>query len=385
MKRKICVFIGGRANYSSIKSALVAIKAHPELTLQVVLGGSGLVDKYGDLERILIADGFPIDEKVYMQVEGDRPNAMVKTAGLGMLGFADAFERLGPDFVVVIGDRYEVMAATIAAAYMNIRVAHTMGGEVTGTIDESIRHAITKFAHVHFPANRESGERIEKLGEKKDSIFVVGCPRIDTVKKILDENPRVPTEIYSSEGGVGPEFDLTKPFLLISQHPVTTEYEEAKDQITETIAACVETGLPILILWPNADAGSEGLSTGIRRYREKYPEAKIHAFKNLPIPLYVRLMKNTACLVGNSSSGIREGAFIGTPCVNIGTRQNGRERGSNVIDVPAERGAILEAVKKQIAHGPYPSEPIYGDGHAGEKIADILSKVEVEIQKRITY
>ncbi|MCR4909445.1 MAG: UDP-N-acetylglucosamine 2-epimerase (hydrolyzing) [Lachnospiraceae bacterium] len=385
MKRKICVFIGGRANYSSIRSALTAIKAHPDLTLQVILGGSGLVDKYGDLERILTADGFPIDEKGYMQVEGDRPNAMVKTAGLGMLGFADAFDRLGPDFVVVIGDRYEVMAATIAAAYMNIRVAHTMGGEVTGTIDESIRHAITKFAHVHFPANRESGERIEKLGEKKETIFVVGCPRIDTVKEILDENSGVPTEIYSSEGGVGPEFDLTKPFLLVSQHPVTTEYEEAKEQITETISACVETGLPIIILWPNADAGSEGLSTGIRRYREKYPEAKIHAFKNLPIPLYVRLMKNTACLVGNSSSGIREGAFIGTPCVNIGTRQNGRERGSNVIDVPAQRSAILEAIKKQIAHGPYPSEPIYGDGHAGEKIADILSRVEVEIQKRITY
>ncbi len=385
MKRKICVFIGGRANYSSIKSAMAAIRNHPDLTLQVILGGSGLVDKYGDLEAILSADGFPIDEKVYMQVEGDKPNAMVKTAGLGMLGLADAFERLEPDFVVVIGDRYEVMAATVAAAYMNIRVAHTMGGEVTGTIDESIRHAITKFAHVHFPANRESGERIERLGEKKENIFVVGCPRIDTVRQILEEDANPPMEIYSTEGGVGPEFDLREPFLLISQHPVTTEYQEAKEQITETIAACVETGLPILILWPNADAGSEGLSTGIRRYREKYPEAKIHAFKNLPIPLYVRLMKNTACLVGNSSSGIREGAFIGTPCVNIGTRQNGRERGSNVIDTPAERGAILEAVKKQIAHGAYPSEPIYGDGHAGEKIADILSRVEVEIQKKITY
>ncbi|MBO6147784.1 MAG: UDP-N-acetylglucosamine 2-epimerase (hydrolyzing) [Lachnospiraceae bacterium] len=383
--RKICVFLGGRANYSSIRSAMKAIEAHSELELQVVLGGSGLIDKYGNLEGILSRDGFFVDEKVYMQVEGDKPNAMVKTAGLGMLGLSDVFERLEPDFVVVVGDRYEVMAATIAAAYMNIRVAHTMGGEVTGTIDESIRHAITKFAHVHFPANRESGERIEKLGEPKENIYVVGCPRIDTVKEILDTDSSMPLDLYELEGGVGPEFDLNEPFLLLSQHPVTTEYSEAKDQVTATIEAAVRTGLNIIMLWPNADAGSEGLSTGIRRYREKFPEARIHVFKNLPIPLYVRLMKHTACLVGNSSSGIREGAFIGTPCVNVGTRQNGRERGQNVRDVPDNADAIYEAIRYQLDHGTYTSEPIYGDGHAGIKIADVLSKAEVAVQKRITY
>lgn len=385
MKRKICVFIGGRANYSSIKSAMQAIQAHPDLELQVILGGSGLVDKFGDLEGILERDGFFIDEKVYMQVEGDKPNAMVKTAGLGMLGLADAYERLQPDFVIVIGDRYEVMAATVAAAYMNIRVAHTMGGEVTGTIDESIRHAITKFAHVHFPANKEAAERIIKLGEKEEDVFTVGCPRIDNIKRILDNDSSIPYDIYEKEGGVGPKFSLDEPFILVSQHSVTTEYSEAKEQITETIHACMKTGLNIIMLWPNADAGSEGISTGIRRYREQYPTAKIHVFKNLPISVYVRLMKNTACLVGNSSSGIREGAFIGTPCVNVGTRQSGRERGQNVIDTPDEENAIYEAIMKQIEHGPYSSETIYGDGHAGEKIADILSKVEVNIQKRIAY
>lgn len=383
--RKICVFIGGRANYSSIKSAMQAIQKHPELELQVVLGGSGLVDKFGNLEKILTADGFNIDEKVYMQVEGDKPNAMVKTAGLGMLGLADVFERLQPDFVIVIGDRYEVMAATIAAAYMNIRVAHTMGGEVTGTIDESIRHAITKFAHVHFPANKEAGERIEKLGERPEDVFVVGCPRIDNVKRILDEDSSMPMDIYKTQGGVGPAFDLNEPFILISQHPVTTEYSEAKSQITATIKAAMKTGLNIIMLWPNADAGSEGISKGIRTYREINPDAKIHVFKNLPISVYVRLMKNTACLVGNSSSGIREGAFIGTPVVNVGTRQNGRERGQNVIDAPDEENAVYEAIKKQLEHGPYVSEPIYGDGHAGEQIAEILSKVEVPVQKRIVY
>ncbi len=383
--RKICVFIGGRANYSSIKSAMQAIQKHPDLELQVVLGGSGLVDKFGDLEQILPDDGFPIDEKVYMQVEGDKPNAMVKTAGLGMLGLADVFERLEPDFVIVIGDRYEVMAATIAAAYMNIRVAHTMGGEVTGTIDESIRHAITKFAHVHFPANKEAGERIEKLGERPEDVYVVGCPRIDNVKRILDADSSMPMDIYETQGGVGSKFDLSEPFLLISQHPVTTEYNHAKEQVTATIKAAMRTGLNIIMLWPNADAGSESISTGIRAYREANPDSKLHVFKNLPISVYVRLMKNTACLVGNSSSGIREGAFIGTPVVNVGTRQNGRERGSNVIDTPDEENAIYEAIMKQIQHGPYATEPIYGDGHAGEQIAEILSKVEVPVQKRIVY
>lgn len=383
--RKICVFLGGRANYSSIRSAMKAIQKHPDLHLQVVLGGSGLVDKFGDLQNTLKKDGFDIDEKVYMQVEGDGPNAMVKTAGLGMLGLADVFARIEPDFVIVVGDRYEVMAATIAAAYMNIRVAHTMGGEVTGTIDESIRHAITKFAHVHFPANKDSGERIIKLGEKPENVYVVGCPRIDTVKEILDNDPTVPVDIFEREGGVGHIFDLSKPFLLISQHSVTTEYKEAKRQITETVEAAVKTGLPIVMLWPNADAGSEGISTGIRSYREKYPEAELHVFKNLPISDYVRLMNNTACLVGNSSSGIREGEYIGTPCVNVGTRQNGREHGKNVITVKNNKEDIYEAIMKQIDHGKYSSEAIYGDGHAGERIADILSKVEVDIQKKIVY
>lgn len=385
VKKTICVFIGGRANYSSIKSALIAINEHSGLELKIILGSSALLKKYGNLEKILKKDGFEIEEKIQMLVEGDVPSAMVKTAALGMLGLADVFERIQPDYVVVIGDRYEVMAPTIAAAYMNIPVAHTMGGEVTGTIDESIRHAITKFAHIHFPANRESAERIIKMGEDQERVFVVGCPRIDTVKKIIDENPDVPTEVFEQCGGVGPIFDLHQPFILISQHPVTTEYKEAEHQIQETINGATQIGLPIILLWPNSDAGTEGISQGIRKFREMHPNVMMHAFTNLPIALYVRLMYNTVCLVGNSSSGIREGAFLGTPCVNIGTRQAGRERGSNVIDVACDSNMIEAAIKQQIQHGKYLSEPIYGDGTAGEKIAQILYETEVEVQKRITY
>lgn len=383
--KKICVFIGGRANYGSIRSALFEIKKHPQLELVIILGCSGLLKKYGDLENILLKDGFEIDERVHMLVQGENPNAMVKTTALGMLGLADMYERIKPDFVIVIGDRYEVMAPTIAAAYMNIPVVHTMGGEVTGTIDESIRHAITKFAHIHFPANRESAERIIKMGENPEYVFTVGCPRIDSVKQIIDNNPDVPHDIFNVCGGVGHIFDLNQPFLLVSQHPVTTEYSDAKKQIFETLYAVAEVGLPIIMLWPNSDAGTEGISRGIRTFREEHPEVVLHAFTNLPMDMYIRLMNNTACLVGNSSSGIREGAFLGTPCVNIGTRQAGRERGTNVIDVDCNRNDILEAINKQIKHGRYVSEPIYGDGTAGKKIADILSKVSVNVQKRIMY
>lgn len=384
-KKTILVFLGGRANYSSIRSAMRAIKEHPDLELKVVLGSSALVKNYGNLESILNKDGFEVDERVHMLVQGDAPICMVKTAALGMIGLSDAFERIQPDYVIVVGDRYEMMAPTIAAAYMNIPVAHTMGGEVTGTIDESIRHAITKFAHIHFPANKESAERIEKLGEDKSRIYCVGCPRIDTVKEILDANPTAPQEVFDLCGGVGPTFDLNQPFLLISQHPVTTEYMDAQDQINQTIHGALRTGLPIIILWPNSDAGTEGISQGIRTFREEHPEAVLHAFTNLPINMYVRLMNNTACLVGNSSSGIREGAFIGTPCVNIGTRQAGRERGSNVIDTGYSADEVEAAIRQQLVHGKYASEPIYGNGTAGKQIADILATTDVEIQKRITY
>ena len=385
VKKIICVFIGGRANYSSIKSALIAINEHPGLKLKIILGSSALLKKYGDLEKILRKDGFEVEQKIQMLVEGDVPSAMVKTAALGMLGLADVFERIEPDYVVVIGDRYEVMAPTIAAAYMNIPVAHTMGGEVTGTIDESIRHAITKFAHIHFPANRESAERIIKMGEEEKRVFTVGCPRIDMVKRIVDESPDVPTDVFEQCGGVGPIFDLHEPFILISQHPVTTEYKEAEHQIQETINGAMRIGFPIILLWPNSDAGTEGISQGIRKFRETHPDVILHAFTNLPIAMYVRLMNNTACLVGNSSSGIREGAFLGTPCVNIGSRQAGRERGSNVIDVDCDERKIEFAIKQQIQHGKYLSEPIYGDGTAGKRIAQILYETEVEVQKRITY
>ena len=386
MKKQVCVFLGSRANYSSIKSAMFAIDRHPDLNLKVVAGASAILERYGRVVDLIRADGFQIEEEVHMIIEGDTPTTMAQSTGIGLMTLPTVFERLMPDIVLTVGDRYETMATTLAAAYMNIPVAHTMGGEVSGTIDESIRHAVTKFAHIHFPASKDAADRILKLGEPKNTIFNVGCPRMDLVKMIIETAPPLDTTELFREGVGSDGFDLGEPFLLVSQHPVTTEFGKGEQQITATLQACQNLNLPTIVLWPNSDAGADDISRGIRKWRECGRDKDMHFFKNLPISTYVRLMNKTACLVGNSSSGIREGAFIGTPVVNIGSRQDMRERGSNVIDVHNSSDAIQSAISKQLDHGSYGHEPIYGDGNAGEKIADTLAQIgNIEVQKRISY
>jgi UDP-hydrolysing UDP-N-acetyl-D-glucosamine 2-epimerase len=382
--RKICVLIGSRANYGSIKSAMRAIKAHPDLELQVVAGASALIDRYGAIVDVVERDGFKTNARVHMLIEGETPATMAKSTGLGLLELPTVFETLKPDFVLTVGDRFETMATTLAAAYMNIALAHTMGGEVSGTIDESIRHAVTKFAHIHFPACSEARDRIIRMGERPEDVYLTGCPRIDLVSEILERTrDGLAPDLFDE--GVGGRFDLSKPFLMVSQHPVTTEFGAGEAQITETLFAVKDAGIPALVFWPNSDAGSEDISRGIRKFRENGNATSMHFFKNLPAEAYIQLMSRTTCLIGNSSSGIREGAFIGTPSINVGSRQDMRQRGKNIRDVGHDRKEILAAIRDQVAHGRYESEPIYGDGKAGARIADVLSRCEVRIQKRIAY
>ena len=382
--RKICVVVGSRANYSSIKAAMHAIDDHPELELQVIVGASALLDRYGAVADLVETDGFAPAARVYMLIEGETPATMAKSTGLGLLELPTILEQLKPDLVLTVGDRFETMATTLAAVYMNIPLAHTMGGEVSGTIDESIRHAVTKFAHIHFPACSEARDRIVKLGERPEDVYLVGCPRIDLVAEIVErDRDGLGPDLF--EEGVGGRFDLDEPFLMLSQHPVTTEYGDGERQIHESLMAIRELDMPALALWPNADAGSEDIARGMRKFREHYDDAKIHFFKNLPTDVYITLMRRTACLIGNSSSAIREGAFIGTPAVNIGSRQAMRQRGKNVLDIAYDRREIVEAVCRQLDNGAYASEPIYGDGHAGERIADVLARCTWRLQKQITY
>ncbi len=383
--RNICIFIGSRANYSSIKSVMRAVAAHPDLHLQLIVGASALLDRFGSVVDLIEADGFTPAARVTMIVEGETPATMAKSTGLGLLELPTIFEMLKPDVAVSVGDRFETMATAIAAAYMNIPVAHTMGGEISGTIDESIRHAVTKLAHIHFPANAAAAERIIRMGEPADTVHAVGCPRIDLVAEIASGSAGIPHAEWLTREGVGAHIDPSTPFLLVNQHPVTTEYGHGKEQIWETLMALEELHMPTIMLWPNVDAGSEDIATGMRTFREKREPKYIRFYKNFPIDTYVRLMLSCACVVGNSSAPIREGAFLGVPAVNIGTRQKGRDRGPNVIDAGYSRQEIVEGIRRQLAHGRYPSDPLYGDGHAGGRIADLLATVPLGVQKRLTF
>lgn len=377
-QKKICVVVNSRANYGRIKSFLKAVQDHPELELQLIVGASAMLYRFGAVVDIIREDGFEPVSVVYSIVEGETPSTMAKSAGMGILELATQFENLKPDVVLTVADRFETLSTAVAASYMNIPLAHTQGGELTGSIDESVRHAITKLAHIHFPATKQAGKNVEQMGENPDSIFVVGCPAMDLAADAIKNPDR---NLFEEYGGTGQKLDWHKPFLVVMQHPVTTEYGEAYAQTEQTIQAIKRTGMQAVWLWPNVDAGSDAVSKALRSFIANNGQAPIHFYRNFSPEDYVRLIKRCACLVGNSSSGIREASFLGTPSVNIGSRQNQRERCENVIDVGYSTEAIYEAVTRQVAHGPYPSSKLYGDGRAGEKMAAILAENNIDIRK----
>ncbi len=364
-----------------------AVRDDSSLQFQLVLGSSSILERFGNVSDLIEDDGFKIDYKFFNNLEGDNPITMTKSSGLLMIEFSTILNNLNPDYLVVVGDRYEVMAAALSAAYMNIRIIHTMGGEVTGTIDESIRHAITKFSHIHFPANDDARKRIINMGEIPDSVYNFGCPRIDLVKEILLDNSLdfLNNNFFKIKGVSNSKIDFEKPFLLVSQHPVTTEFESSRNQIKQTLLALKSLETQTIMLWPNSDAGNGEISKEIRTFRNNNSSNWLSLYKNLPIEVYVHLMNLTQCLVGNSSSGIREGAFIGTPVVNIGTRQNNRMKGENVIDSNSDSEEIKNKILLQKNNGKYPSNSIYGDGFTANKILKILKEVSVPVQKTIFY
>jgi UDP-hydrolysing UDP-N-acetyl-D-glucosamine 2-epimerase len=384
MKRKVCVVVTARPSYSRIKTALDAIQAHPDLELQLVVAASALLDRYGSAVRYIEKDGFEIDARVYMVMEGENLASMAKSTGLGLLELATVFDNLQPDVVVTVADRYETIATAIAAAYMNIPVAHVQGGEVTGSIDEKVRHSVTKLADLHMVATEGARQRVIRMGEDPASVHLTGCPSVDLAAQIL-ESPALDFNPYQKYGGVGREVDYAQGYLVVMQHPVTTEYKVARKHITETLHAVHQVGLPTLWFWPNVDAGSDGTSEGIRSFREIVAPENIHFFKNMEPADFLRLLYNSRGIIGNSSVGIRECAFLGVPAVNIGSRQAGRERGRNVIDVGYDRAEIRGAIETQLANGRPPQDTLYGDGQAGQRIAGILASVELSIEKRLAY
>lgn len=383
-KRKVCVVVTARPSYSRIKTALQAIAAHPDLELQLVVAASALLDRYGTVAKNIEADGFQVAARVYMVLEGENLASMAKTTGLGLLELATVFDNLRPDVVVTVADRYETIATAIAAAYMNIPVAHVQGGEVTGSIDEKVRHAVTKLADMHFVSTSKSAQRVLQMGETASSVFVTGCPSIDLAVQVA-QHPALDFNPFERYGGVGETVDLAQGYVVVMQHPVTTEYADARQHATETLHAVQDLGLPVLWFWPNVDAGADGTSGAIRAFRENNHPDNMHFFKNMAPDDFLRLLLNSRCLVGNSSVGIRECSFLGVPVVNIGSRQAGRERGHNVIDVDYDRSEIRRAICAHLGNGSYHPDPLYGDGHAGARIASLLATLPLNIEKRLAY
>lgn len=384
MKRKACVVVTARPSYSRIKTALKGIQDHPDLELQVVVAASALLDRYGSAVKYIEADGFPINARVYMVLEGENLASMAKTTGLGLLELATVFDNLRPDVVVTVADRYETLATAVAASYMNIPVAHVQGGEVTGSIDEKVRHAVTKLADIHLVASKTAAERVIKMGEEPKSVYITGCPSIDLAARVLD-SPKLDFDPLAKYGGVGPELDISNGYMVVMQHPVTTEYRLAREHVVETLHAINEINLPTLWFWPNVDAGSDGTSGGIRSFREQMQPSNVHFFKNMEGMDFLRLLQNSRCLVGNSSVGVRECSFLGIPVVNIGSRQAGRDRGSNLLDVSYDRREIAGAIRHHLGNGRYRQETIYGNGSAGQCIAQVLATAPLRIEKRLTY
>ena len=381
-KRKICIVVNSRANYGRIKSVMRAVQDHPGLELQLIVGASALLYRFGKVADLIRADGFEVSATVYSIVEGETPTTMAKSTGMAIMELATQFENMKPDVALTVADRFETMATAVAASYMNIPVAHTQGGEVTGNIDESVRHAVTKLSHLHFPATAQAADYLVRMGEEPDTVHYTGCPSIDL---IADLDLGLPSDIFARYHGVGADLDPAKPYLVVLQHPVTSEYGSGLEQINQTLAAVERAGIQTAWLWPNVDAGSDDISKGLRMYREKKAPDWLHLYRNFGAEDYARLINNAQCLVGNSSSGLREGAYLGVPAVNIGNRQQGREHGPNVVHVGNDADAISAAITAQAANGRYPKSELFGDGTAGGKIAAILATADIDVQKRLAY
>lgn len=383
-KRKICVVVTARPSYSRIKSALQAIKDHPDLELQLVVAASALLGRYGTAVRVMEQDGFDICAKVYNVLEGGNLAVQSKTTGLGIIELSNVFENIQPDAVVTVADRYETMSTAIAASYMNIPLVHIQGGEVTGNIDEKVRHAITKLSDIHFVASAKAHERVIRLGEVPDKVFLTGCPSIDLAEEI-SFHQELGFDPYEKYGGVGSQPKYDKGYIVVMQHPVTTEYQQSRTAILESLHTIKDLKFPTFWFWPNVDAGSDGTSNGIRSFREKYNMKHVHFFKNMEPYDFLKLLLNSKCLIGNSSVGIRECSYLGIPVVNIGSRQSGRERGENVIDVEYRKSDIQSAILTQIKHGHYSKSDTYGQGDAGLKIAKLLATIPLTFHKILNY
>jgi UDP-hydrolysing UDP-N-acetyl-D-glucosamine 2-epimerase len=370
--RTIGVVTVGRSDYGIYLPLLRKISPEPELRLHLMVSGMHLSPEFGLTVQTIEKDGFPIGEKVEMLLAGDSPADIAQSIGLGTIGFAKAFARFRPDFLVVLGDRFEMFAAALAALPFRIPVAHIHGGELTeGAIDDALRHSMTKLSHLHFVATKEYARRVRQLGEEPWRIVVSGAPSLDNLYSAQLLNA---SQLETKYG-----LSLGQPTLLVTYHPVTLEYEQTEYQTGELLAALETLAMPVVFTLPNADTSGRTIVQMLKDFTVRHASARI--VDNLGTQDYFSLMLHTAAMVGNSSSGLVEAPSFHLPVVNIGTRQRGRIRGANVIDVGYQRSAIIEGVKRAIS--PAFKEELkgqenpYGSGNASERIVETLMRVDI--------
>lgn len=363
---RICVVVTARPSWTKLQTICEALRDMPDVELQIVACASALLERYGRVVDVIKSQGFEIADEIYSVHEGETLVTSAKESGALLSALADSLRRLRPSLVAVMADRHEVLAAAQAAAFLHVPLAHMQGGERTGSIDDRVRDSIAALADHHFPCTDLAALRVYSMTGSAH-VWNFGCSAIDLAKRAQTEAPVTLEEL----GGAGQPLDLSKPFILALQHSTTDEAEQAHAQMWETLHALPD--LPVVAMWPGQDAGSQGISKAIREYQETY--GTLHTVRNLPPSRFLRLMTQASVMIGNSSAGIRESAYLGVPVVDIGTRQRGRQRAKNVLWAPHDAGQIQEAIQTQLAHGRYASSALYGSGEAGKQIAEVLREL----------
>ena len=361
---KIVVALTARPSYAKLKPVLDALTAR-SADVTLLACASALLERYGRVIDVVRRD-FPLLPIVecWSTYEGANLLTSAKETGALLSEAATALQRLQPDRVLVCADRHEVLAVAQATHYLHLEVCHMQGGEVSGSVDNRVRDSITALSDLHFPSTQLAAYRVYSMTGSAN-VHWTGCPSIDVAKQAMTEPPVTVEEL----GGAGAPINLEQPFVCILQHSCTDEAERAHEQMLETLYALGISGIKrALCLWPGQDAGSEAMSKAIREH-----QGWLHTVRNLPPNRFLKLLTQASVLVGNSSAGIRESAYLGVPVVDIGNRQRGRQRAKNVTWVPHDAGQIAQAIQQQIAHGRYPSSDLYGTGNAGERIAEVLS------------
>jgi UDP-N-acetylglucosamine 2-epimerase (non-hydrolysing)/GDP/UDP-N,N'-diacetylbacillosamine 2-epimerase (hydrolysing) len=379
--KRICVWSGKRGGFGALTPTMTAIEEHSDLDMALVVTDQHLYERFGRTVTE-VEDRFPVAAAIDMEQAGDSNEERARAVGRCLQRSVDVLAELRPDVLLVIGDRGEVFAACIAAHNMRIAIAHVQGGDLSGSLDEPVRHAISKLSHLHFPSTEQSAERLRRMGEEAWRIHVVGDTHID---QILLGEVTGPGELCRRYG-----LEPDEPFILVLQHSDSTEPGDAGRQMEETLAAVLARGMRTLLVYPCSDQGYEGIIGAIEAARER-PGVSVH--QNIPAADFIGLQKEAACLVGNSSAGLIEAPYFQLPAVNVGDRQIGRERAANVLDVGYERSAIAAALERaltdpRLKEALEKAKPPFGDGTAYRRITEVLAGLTVDgrlLNKRMSY